>query len=312
MLRIGTAGYSYPGPPPKGWFGIFYPEARGKRFDELGYYAQFFDTVEINTTFYRPPSPDMARGWVRKTPEGFEFSVKVWQKFTHGRKIGERVEDAGERWELPGKEDVELFRKGIEPLWESKKLGVLLFQYPPAFRCAEENVERLRWSLEAFGEYPKVVELRHRSWSDRMEETRDLLVGLGASWVLIDEPKFASSVRQEREPVGEILYFRAHGRNAANWWNPPETWMRYDYLYSREEIQEFARKLKSITAKNSGRLKKGYVFFNNHARGQAVVNAFMLSHEMGIPIKGRPSESLIKNFPQISAIVPKPAQERLF
>ena len=310
-IRIGTSGYSYPGPPPKGWFGVFYPETKGKRLDELEYYSQFFDTVEINTTFYRPPAPDMAKAWARKTPGGFEFAVKVWQKFTHARKIGEGVGEKEEKWEGPTEGDVDLFRKGIEPLAESGKLGVLLFQYPPGLHCTEPNMDKLRWTLRAFKDYPKVVELRHRSWSDKSKETKEILKEFNSSWVLIDEPKFGSSVKQEFEPVGEILYFRAHGRNWQNWWNPREAWMRYDYCYSHEEVQQFAGELKRLT-KERPDLVKALVFFNNHAKGQAVVNAIMLRHEMGIPIKSRPSQKLLTTFPQISGIVPKPAQEGLF
>lgn len=207
--------------------------------------------------------------------------------------------------------DVELFLSGIEPLADSGKLGALLFQYPPGFHCTQENVEKLRWTLRAFKDYPKAVEVRHRSWSDEFNETKSVLEEFRASWVLIDEPKFGSSVRQESEPVGEILYFRAHGRNAANWWNPPETWMRYDYTYSQEEIQGLAQELKRAT-REKGDLSKAFVFFNNHARGQAVANAIMLSHEMGIPMKSAPLGALTSTFPQVAGIVPKPTQGRLF
>ncbi len=310
-LRIGTSGYSYPGPPPKGWFGVFYPETKRKRFDELEYYSQFFDTVEINTTFYRPPAPGMAKAWSTKTPESFEFAVKVWQKFTHARLIGEEVQQGKEWWEPPTQDDVDLFLTGIEPLADSGKLGVLLFQYPPGFHFTGDNVERLRWTLRAFKDYPKVVELRHRSWSDRSRETKEVLKEFRASWVLIDEPKFASSVKQEFVAVGEILYLRAHGRNEENWWSPPEAWMRYDYCYSIEEIQQFARELKGVIQERPD-LNKAFVFFNNHARGQGAVNAIMLSHEMGIAIKGAPTETLLRTFPQISEMVPKPTQESLF
>ena len=285
--RIGTSGYSYPGSPPKGWFGVFYPEIKRKGFDELEYYSRFFNAVEINTSFYRPPAPAMSKAWVRKTPEGFEFAVKAWQKFTHARKIGGRVSEREGGWEGPGQGDVDLFLSGIGPLAESGRLGVLLFQYPPGFHRTEESIERIQWTLRAFREFPKAVELRHRTWSDRARETKDLLQEFGTSWVLIDEPKFGSSVRQEFERTGEILYFRAHGRNAANWWNPPEPWMRYDYCYSREEIRQLATELKRVMGQG-GDLGKVFVFFNNHARGQAVTNAMMLNHELGIPVKGSP------------------------
>lgn len=308
-IRIGTSGYSYPGPPPKGWFGVFYPEIKGKRCDELEYYSERFDSVEINTTFYRAPLPEMAKGWVRKTPGHFEFAVKVWQKFTHSKRVGE--EFGGGTWEGPTRADVDLFLKGIRPLAEGGKLGALLFQYPPGFHYSQQNVEKLRWTLHAFEGFPKVVELRHRSWSDKGEESAALLLELGASWAIIDEPKFASSVRQEFEPVGELLYFRAHGRNAQNWWHPSESWMRYDYCYKAEEIKQLAGELTRATQERPN-LKKVFVFFNNHARGQAVANAIMLSHEMGIPIKSRPLQELVRTFPQISDLVAAPVRETLF
>jgi len=309
-ILIGTSGYSYPGPPPRGWGGVFYPKGR-KRLGDLEYYSQFFDTVEINTTFYRPPDAAVTQAWVKRTPASFEFAVKVWQKFTHARKVGEEAGGEQEKWEEPTQADVDLFRNQIEPLAQSGKLGVLLFQYPPAFHYTKGNVQRLQWTLRSFKDYPKVVELRHRSWSDRAEETKALLLELGAGWALIDEPKFASSVRQEFEPLGDILYFRAHGRNASNWWSPPEAWMRYDYCYSRGEVQELATELKRIIAQKPD-LAKAFVFFNNHARGQAVVNAIMLSHEMGLPIRAHSLHALVEAFPQLSGIVSAPAQQGLF
>jgi len=248
----------------------------------------------------------MAKAWARKTPAAFEFAVKVWQKFTHTRKIGEEVRGAEETWESPGQVDVDLFRKGIDPLTDARKLGVLLFQYPPGFHYTKENLDKLRWTLNAFNCYPTVVELRHRSWSDRAAETKKLLDECGASWVLIDEPKFGSSVRQEFDPVGQIFYLRLHGRNREKWWSHAEAWERYDYLYSPQEIAEIAAKLKSLAGAHAKRLGKAFVFFNNHARGQAVVNAIMLCHEMGAPVQVRPAEGLVKRFPQISGLVARP------
>ena len=87
--------------------------------------------------------------------------------------------------------------------------------------------------------------------------------------------------------------------------------MRYDYCYSIEEIQQFARELKGVIQERPD-LNKAFVFFNNHARGQGAVNAIMLSYEMGIAIKGAPNETLLRTFPQISEMVPQPTQESLF
>lgn len=92
-IKIGTSGYSYPGPPPKGWYGAFYPEQKPKGFDELKYYSQIFNTCELNNTFYRIPSAQVAKGWAAKTPSDFAFVIKLWQKFTHPMKIGKKQSD---------------------------------------------------------------------------------------------------------------------------------------------------------------------------------------------------------------------------
>lgn len=253
----------------------------------------------------------MAKAWVRKTPVRFEFAVKVWQKFTHPKKIGAEAREDGGRWEKPGQADADLFRKGIDPLLESSKLGALLFQYPPGFHSTKENVERLRWTLGVFKGYPKVVELRHRSWSDRAKETKSLMSEFGASWALIDEPKFGSSVKQVFEPGGQIFYLRLHGRNRDKWWTHGEAWERYDYLYSPQEIEEIGQRLKSMARAHSEGVRKAFVFFNNHARGQAVVNAIMLCHELGVPVEARPIDALVKKFPQISGLIPSPSEGTL-
>ena len=85
---IGTCGYSYPGAPPAGWSGVFYPKAGGKRVDALEFYSAHFNCVEINSTFYRPASAAMARAWLAKTPADFMFTAKIWQKFTHPTELG--------------------------------------------------------------------------------------------------------------------------------------------------------------------------------------------------------------------------------
>jgi uncharacterized protein YecE (DUF72 family) len=293
-LLIGTSGYSYPGPPPKGWFGAFYPKVKGKGFDDLQYYSQIFNTVEINFTFYRPPSRAITKSWVNKTPTDFSFAIKLWQKFTHPMKIGRK--ESEDQWQPATREDIDQFRAGIEPLAETGKLGALLLQYPTGFHCTHENQEKIERTLHAFYDYPKVVELRHNSWNES-PEIRALLEENRASGVLIDEPKFASSIRQDAAPIGEIFYFRAHGRNAKAWWRPKESWERYDYCYSRDEIKKMAERIKIATSTPG--IKKGFAFFNNHARANAPANAIMLSQELGLRLKAMPSEAMLAKFPQL-------------
>lgn len=294
-IKIGTSGYAYPGPPPKGWYGAFYPDKKRKGFDELKYYSEIFNTCEINSTFYRPPAPELTKGWADKTPPDFSFAVKLWQKFTHPMKISRNKSD--DKWEPASQGDFDEFRAGILPLAEAGKLGALLLQYPAGFHLSPENMEKVESTLRWFYDYPKVVELRHKSWSEKNAELKALLLENRASGVLIDEPKFATSIRQTAEAIGELFYFRAHGRNAKAWWNPKESWERYDYLYSREEIKKHAQRIK--TAASTPGVKKAFAFYNNHARANAPANAIMLSQELGVRLKTMPPEAMVIKFPDL-------------
>ncbi len=272
-IKIGTSGYSYPGAPPKGWYGAFYPQKKSKEFDELKYYSQIFNTCEINNTFYRPPSPAVAKGWAEKTPADFAFSVKLWQKFTHAMKVSRKKSD--EPWEPASQIDFDEFRAGILPLVEVGKLGALLLQYPAGFHCSPENIEKIESTLRWFYDYPKVVELRHKSWSEKSPELK----------------------AQQAEAIGDIFYFRAHGRNAKTWWNPKESWERYDYLYSREEVKQHAERIK--TAASTPGVKKAFAFYNNHARANAPANAIMLSQELAVRLNAMPPEGMVTKFPEL-------------
>src|ERR1043165_1051489 len=133
VLRIGTSGWSYPpSTGPGSWTGLFYPLSRT---DELKFYSRYFNTVEVNSTFYRPCSPKTAEGWAKRTPEHFEFTVKAWQQFTHAKELWLRA-------------DMAVFKEGIAPLAEAGKLGCVLFQFPASFHCTDETRDRLRALLE--------------------------------------------------------------------------------------------------------------------------------------------------------------------
>jgi uncharacterized protein YecE (DUF72 family) len=302
-ILIGTSGYCYPSAPPKGWRGAFYPERKPKGFDELKYYAQIFTTCEINSTFYRPPAPEVTKIWVEKTPDDFKFALKLWQKFTHPKKISRKTPE--EPWEPPSQRDFDEFRSGILPLAESGKLGALLLQYPASFKCTPQTIEQVQATLRRFYDYPKAVELRHQSWSENSDVIAALLIENRAGAVLIDEPKFATSIRQESQAVGEIFYFRAHGRNAKAWWHPKESWERYDYLYSREEIKKHAERI--TKAVGTPGVQKAFAFYNNHSRANAPANAVMLSQELGIRLKAMPSEAMLEKFPELAQPAHRPA-----
>ena len=226
-LLIGTSGWSYPSGKGK-WNGLFYPATRSKKagtagFDELRFYAEHFETVEVNTTFYGQPRPDVARSWVERTPPGFEFSLKLYQKFTHPKMFREAALKRAPGSEGPlldllaqvTQSDIDEFRAGVEPLASAGRLGALLAQFPASFKDSPASRDYLAQLLNAFDDYPVAVELRHKSWSDAIGDTLAMLNAFDAAWVQIDEPKFRFSIRQNSLPnVSSFYYMRLHGRNA--------------------------------------------------------------------------------------------------
>jgi uncharacterized protein YecE (DUF72 family) len=277
-VRIGTSGWHYPTGAGT-WNGTFYPKPRPKGFDELAFYADVFDFVEINNTFYGQPRAEVAAQWAARTPSGFEFAAKLYQQFTHPRMFRERVErqlmSALGATDLPAsaidalvqanQADIDAFKRGIDPLASAGKLGPLLAQFPASFHNDAAARAHLAALLRAFHGYTLCVELRHRSWNT--EGIDALLDGFAAAWVQIDEPKFKDSV--QHAPAAErarLVYLRLHGRNAKTWWNHAHRDDRYDYNYSKEELQPFAKTL----ARAEGR---AYAALNNHPRAQAVANA---------------------------------------
>jgi uncharacterized protein YecE (DUF72 family) len=273
-IYIGTSGWSY----SKGegtWNGFFYPPGK---INELEFYSQFFNTVELNSSFYRPPNPGFVYNWVKKTPKNFLFAVKLWQKFTHPKMFKEATgEDA-----VVDQSDVDLFKKCLDPLAKAGKLGALLAQFPPSFKNDAYGQQRLAAIARTFEEYRLAVELRHRSWSDDAH-TAELLRENHMAWVQIDEPKFSTSVAVETPVTSDIAYFRFHGRNAKDWWTgDAET--RYKYLYSEVEISELAERIKTAAAK----VQLLFAFFNNHWQAYAPRNANDLKKALKMPFEQLP------------------------
>jgi len=316
-LRIGTSGWNYPAGRGT-WNGVFYPPARKrpKGFDELAFYASHFDTVEVNSTFYGQPKASVCRTWADRTPSGFEFSVKLYQKFTHPRMYEQRVAgslpelsalgDSDARREAleglvkPSQADLDEFRRGIEPLATAGKLGALLAQFPPSFKETPASCDYLAQLLTALTGYHVAVELRHKSWSDGIGETLALLNEFKAAWVQIDEPKFKLSIRQNYLPnVQGFYYMRLHGRNAEQWWRHAKSEDRYDYLYSADELREF-----SDTADAARRLvRKLYLYTNNHFSAKSVANAAMIKQQLGEPIEGEYPAEFLERYPQLAGVV---------
>jgi len=300
VIRIGTSGWSYPS--GKGtWNGIFYPlQARGRgrpKFDELAFYAEHFDTVEINSSFYGVPAPATTKGWADRTPKDFEFSLKLFQKFTHPDMFHKA---SGQDPLNLGAKDVDEFRRAIDPLASAGKLGALLAQFPASFTNEPDARGYLEWLLDAFKDYRVAVELRHRSWSDDPTATLDLLGSFAAAWTQIDEPKFKTSIRQDFRPnVRSFFYVRLHGRNAAQWWTHEKSEDRYNYLYSAEELEPFAEAAADATRA----AKKAYMYANNHFSAKSVANAAILKHQLGQPLPGEYPEGFVERYPDLKGLV---------
>jgi len=163
--------------------------------------------------------------------------------------------------------DVDLFRRSLEPLARYGKLGALLTQFPPSFKNDGFWRQIMEAVIRTFSEYRLAVELRHRSWSDD-DNTARLLRENNVTWVKIDEPKFQSSISAEVPATSDMAYFRFHGRNKEMWWKG-DSETRYKYPYSDIEIHELAEEVRAV----AGEAQYTFTLFNNHWQGYAPRNA---------------------------------------
>jgi uncharacterized protein YecE (DUF72 family) len=292
---------------------VFYPLSRGraKTFDELAFYAEHFDTVEVNSTFYGQPRAEVTRAWAARTPSRFEFSIKLYQKFTHPRMFKDRLsgglpDEAARESALldalaqPTGADVDAFRRGIDPLASSGRLGALLAQFPASFKDTPSSRDYLAGLLGAFEEYPVAVELRHKSWSDRIGDTLEMLNTFSAAWVQIDEPKFRFSIRQNYLPnIRGFYYMRLHGRNAAQWWRHEKSEDRYNYLYTADELKDFTETADAAQAL----VRKLYLYTNNHFSAKSVANAAMIKRQLGQPLDGEYPPEFLARYPELAGAV---------
>lgn len=276
MIRIGPAGWAY-----KDWNGIVYPPKKPKGFDPVAYLARYFDTIEINSSYYGAPRPSAAKKWAESVAENkaFQFTAKLFHSFTHERK--------------PAPNDEKDFKDGVAPLVEAARLGALLLQFPWSFRNSGENREYLAGLHKRFREYPLVVEVRHSSWA--APEILDLLAELDIALCNIDQPLFHRSIKPGSEATSAIGYVRLHGRNYQNWFSKTAlSHERYDYLYTVEELEPWVDRIKDVARKT----KNTYAVSNNHHVGKAVTNAL----EIGALLSGKPVSvpaSLVAHYPEM-------------
>ena len=296
MIRVGPAGWSY-----ADWEGRVYPRARPHGFHPLAFLARSFDTIEVDSSFYALPRREHAERWAHlvEARPAFRFAVKLHRDFTHATAADART--AGD-WEAKA----EAFRAGIEPLARSKKLTCVLAQFPVSFLHGKDEVRRLGRLRALFPDHALVLEVRHQSWF--APPAVDSVRGLGYSLAYLDLPRAWNHPPEWHEPTGPIGYLRLHGRNSSAWFRAEAGRdERYDYLYSREELDALAAKARRI----AGAHDETEVVTNNHFSGKAVANAIELSHLL----RGdRPlaAPELVEAFPRLAPIVRVEGQKGLF
>ncbi|SRR6056297_3929644 len=277
---IGTSGFSY-----RDWVGHFYPEQLQQK-EFLSYYSSRFDFVELNFTYYRQPTPQVLKKMLNSVPSNFLFTLKAHQSITHERE---------NNWQR----SVEEFLRGIQPLNESGQCGGILLQFPYSFHYTPENrrylakvtaalqakptnIQKGREVTPSGGTSPPLlIEFRNRDWEKGhvFEEMKDRGLGL----IITDHPDLKNLPQTSNIVTSNTAYIRFHGRNRENWWSGDNV-SRYDYLYSRKELEERLPDVLSMR-KHSKRL---FVAFNNHHKGQAAQNALLFTELMDS--EGRNSE----------------------
>ena len=292
-IKVGPAGWSY-----ADWAGIVYPRLRPPGFHQPAYLARYFDTLEINTSFYRPVRPEHARLWALRVAynQRFLFTAKLHRSFTHDGNAGPEEERA--------------FRGMADVLMESGRLGAVLAQFPWSSKHTTENRAYVAELLKRFRDYPMVVEMRHGDWLSRL--FLELLHKHGAGFCNIDQPTLSHGMAPSAVLSGPIGYIRFHGRNYQSWFAHGETESRherYNYLYSPTELEPWRNRIQKVAAD----AQTTFVISNNHYQGKGAANALQLiSMLLGKRVEA--PETLVEAYPELQAFVETslPTQQALF
>jgi len=246
-IAIGTSGYSY-----NEWIGPFYPP-KTKQEEFLPFYASHFSSVELNFSYYTMPTAEQLRR-MTENAENLTYSIKAPQSLTH------KVDQF--KW----RDEVKTYLTAIEPLRETGKLEAILFQFPYSFHYDADNRRHLANLLTEFSGLPSAVEFRNNEWDGN--RVIDELKKRKVAYVSTDLPDLKGLPHVLDIYTSSFAYFRLHGRNNEKWWGS-DSRSRYDYLYNGKELEGIAERIKRFVVKAG----KVLVYFNNHARGQAVKNA---------------------------------------
>jgi len=243
-LRFGCSGWDY-----AEWIGPFYRNASESK---LAAYSRVFDTAEINSTFYRPPTPGMVLGWGRYTPEDFVFAAKVPQTVTHDRLLD--VARGADK-------DLVSFCELMRPLLDQGKLGPMLLQLPPRLRFEEAAIHRFLDALPK--DFTFALEPRNHTWMTI--EAFELLRSTGVAYTIVDEPLLPPDLHV----TSSVAYVRWHGHGQEPW---------YNYRYSEAELKEWVPRLEQVASQ----AETVYGFFNNHYHGYAPENALQTLRMLGV------------------------------
>ena len=271
-VLIGCSGWSYPDSFERGgWVKVFYPDAQTKK---LQYYSQFFNTAEIDATFYEKfymyMTKDTFTAMTRATPDNFQFSIKVPETVTHDK----RLDVSKGATAL-----LDEFLDKISPLRVSNKLGAVLIQLPPTFTVKEfKNTEEFLDRLP--GGYDYAIEFRNPSWNT--EGPWEMLKHYNIAAVMTDSPE-PDKLQFLSQPIvtANHTFIRWHGRGVTP---------RYNYLYSKEELKPWVDKLNEISTETA--VVRGY--FNNHYGARAVVNAIEFKEMLGTVLSQK-QRAMLKN-----------------
>ncbi|MDX2149767.1 MAG: DUF72 domain-containing protein [Bryobacteraceae bacterium] len=255
IVRCGTAGWSYPS-----WNTAVYPKPKPRGFHPLEFLSERFDTVEVNSTFYRAVRPEIARLWLSRVAanRSFRFTVKLAKQFTHERELSPA--------------DVDAWKEGPRVLRQAGRLGCVLMQFPWSFKFSSENREYLIHLRRTFAEFPLAAEFRHASWM--REEALGVLIDYRVGFVNLDQPVYEKAMPATAFLTSPIGYVRLLGREG----RPEQPSVpRNTYLYSPEELAAWRERIERVRMY----AESVYVSFANDGRGRAVTNARQLCDLLG-------------------------------
>ncbi|MGH2752035.1 MAG: DUF72 domain-containing protein [Actinomycetota bacterium] len=278
-ILVGTASWTDKTLIQSGW----YPKAASTAEKRLKFYASRFPLVEVDSTYYFPPSEANSERWAERTPDDFTFNIKAFSLLTghptRADALYKDLEVAGDKRNIYPKDleqqtiDVvwDRFLSALAPLDEAGKLGVLLFQFPPWFTIARRNKDYILECAKRSAPYRICVELRNRSWMDgeNERETLEFLEGHGLPYVCVDMPQgFKSSMPPVIAATSDLALVRFHGHNVDEWESKSVS-KRFRYHYSEDELEQWVPRITKLSEETD----RTHILMNNCYRDYAQQNA---------------------------------------